>query len=356
MRFLLLSLVIHFSSIASAQPNSPVTKIAFGSCSRQSDTLQLWNEVLKFNPDIWIWGGDNVYGDTKDMKLLKAKYEEQKSRPSYQKLRESSFITGTWDDHDYGKNDAGKSFSKKKESKKLLLDFLDVPQDDHVWSRPGVYSSYTFGAGKQQIKIINLDTRWFRDNLKRNQFVAKPKRLETPRYKINKRGDVLGKKQWCWLVNELSSAGEQLILINSSIQVITDEHRLEKWGNFPTARQKLLDVITRTGKNVIILSGDQHIAEISRLEIPGITFPIYDITSSGLTHAKMNGREIANRYRVNNLIIEKNFGLLEIDWSGNHPKVLVSIRGHHNQLFLSHLISFDPDDQPSASPVLPQVE
>jgi alkaline phosphatase D len=348
---------VHFSSISTlAQHHRPVTRIAFGSCSRQSDTLQLWNEVLKFNPDIWIWGGDNVYGDTKDMKLLKAKYDEQKSRPSYQKLREASFITGTWDDHDYGKNDAGKYFSKKQESKKLLLDFLDVPHYDPVWSRPGVYGSYTVGTGEQQIKIINLDTRWFRDNLKRNRFVTKLKRLETPRYKTNKHGDVLGKEQWRWLVSELTKAQEQLVFINSSIQFITDEHRLEKWANFPKARQKLIELITSCGKNIIVLSGDQHIAEISKLEIPGTTFPIYDITSSGLTHAKMSGREIANRYRVENLIVEKNFGLLEIDWRGNYPKVLVSIRGHNNQLFLSHLISFDPADQPNATPALPLVE
>jgi alkaline phosphatase D len=323
-----------------AQPTMSISKIAFGSCSRQSDTLQLWSEILKFNPNVWIWGGDNVYGDTKDMKVLKAKYAEQKNRPSYQTLAESCFITGTWDDHDYGKNDAGKWFRKKKQSKELLLDFLDIPADDPVRKRPGVYSSYTLGEEQRQIKIINLDTRWFRDNLIRKRNGLK----KTTRYKTNKRGDVLGKKQWRWLKHELEEATEPLIFINSSIQVIADEQELEKWGNFPKARKRFLDLVIQSQKNVIILSGDQHISEISKLEIPGRALPLFDITSSGLTHVKNSSREIFNRYRIGHVITQKNFGLMEIDWSGEFPKVQVSIRGHHSQLFLALQISFDPAD------------
>jgi alkaline phosphatase D len=341
--FLVLCAVI----ITQAQPlPKAVSTIAFGSCSLQSDTVQLWDEILKFKPDVWIWGGDNIYGDTKDMKLLKAKYDLQKSRPSYQKLRQTCFITGTWDDHDYGKNDAGKSFSKKRKSKDLFLDFLDVPETDPVRSRPGVYSSYTLGEGEQRIKIINLDTRWFRDNLKRFHKTRKSKTIGA-RYRINKRGDILGKKQWEWLEHELTTADEPLIFINSSIQVIADEQGLEKWGNFPKARTRLLNLLAETGKNVILLSGDQHVAEISALEIPG-GIPLVDVTSSGLTHAKNSNREINNRYRITDLIVEKNFGLLEIDWLGGTPKVMVSIRGHHSALFIEYKISFEPKDKPAA--------
>lgn len=38
-------------------------------------------------------------------------------------------VVGTWDDHDYGLNDAGKEFGGKKTNQRLLLDFLDEPQD-----------------------------------------------------------------------------------------------------------------------------------------------------------------------------------------------------------------------------------
>lgn len=38
-------------------------------------------------------------------------------------------VIGTWDDHDYGLNDAGKEFMGKNMTQKLLMDFLDEPED-----------------------------------------------------------------------------------------------------------------------------------------------------------------------------------------------------------------------------------
>ena len=38
-------------------------------------------------------------------------------------------VIGTWDDHDYGLNDAGKEFSGKVFTQRLLLDFLDEAED-----------------------------------------------------------------------------------------------------------------------------------------------------------------------------------------------------------------------------------
>lgn len=42
-------------------------------------------------------------------------------------------VIGTWDDHDYGLNDAGKEFSGKNMTQKLLLDFLDEAPDSPRW-------------------------------------------------------------------------------------------------------------------------------------------------------------------------------------------------------------------------------
>src|SRR5690349_11085734 len=102
-------------------------KIAFGSCSHQDDKEQMWGDVLKRNANLWMWIGDNIYGDTHNMDSLKLKYDMQKNHPDYQKVVKAMPIIGTWDDHDYGANDGGKNFSKKAESKERLLDFLEIP-------------------------------------------------------------------------------------------------------------------------------------------------------------------------------------------------------------------------------------
>lgn len=54
-------------------------------------------------------------------------------------------VIGTWDDHDYGLNDAGKEFSGKDATQRLLLDFLDEPEDSARWVlQMGLWSYFTW--------------------------------------------------------------------------------------------------------------------------------------------------------------------------------------------------------------------
>lgn len=46
-------------------------KIAFGSCGKQTHPLPIFYEVVKQNPNVFIFLGDNIYGDTHDMDVLK---------------------------------------------------------------------------------------------------------------------------------------------------------------------------------------------------------------------------------------------------------------------------------------------
>ncbi|KAJ7967027.1 Alkaline phosphatase D [Quillaja saponaria] len=73
---------------------------------------------------------------------MEAGYKKAKSTPGYSHLLENTKVIGTWDDHDYGLNDAGKEFAGKITDQKLLLDFLDEPQDSPRRKQDGVYASY----------------------------------------------------------------------------------------------------------------------------------------------------------------------------------------------------------------------
>ncbi len=143
----------------------PLTTIAFGSCNKHDEPQPLWADILAQQPDLWVWLGDNVYGDTKNMRKLAQKYREQLARPEYQELLTEVPVIGTWDDHDYGVNDGGKAFGPKEASRDLMLEFLHVPQGRPVWDRQGAYQSYTFGPAGQRVKVLLLDTRYFRDEL-----------------------------------------------------------------------------------------------------------------------------------------------------------------------------------------------
>lgn len=331
MRSLIILALLTICTSAFAQRSKPLTTIAFGSCDHQYNPNKIWKEINKENPQLWIWGGDIIYGDSENMDTLRYKYSLQNNQPGYQQLKNNALITGTYDDHDYGVNDGGKNFRFKKESRNILFDFLEVPANDKARKHEGAYSAYVYGPRKKCVKVINLDTRYFRDSLEREQYINPSTNKPEYRYKKIEGRDILGEEQWAWLEKELNDSKAQVNIINSSIQVVSEEHRFEKWANFPTAHKRLYDLISRSkAKRIMILSGDRHIAELSKIDLPGMNYPLYDLSSSGMTHSTTIKDPEVNKYRVGELIGQRNFGLIQIQWSGSNPKVTYKIIGKDN--------------------------
>lgn len=296
--------------------------IVFGSCNDQTKPQPLWKDILAYNPDLWIWLGDNIYGDSEDAEFMKKQYNLQSKVSDYEKLVAYSSIVGIWDDHDYGLNNGGKEYAAKESNKKLMLDFLDVPSNAPVRKREGAFQSYSFGEVGKEVKVILLDSRYFRDT---------PDFERGRGYEPNLEGTILGEAQWTWLENELQNSTAQIHLIANGIQVIPEDHRFEKWANFPNERQRMFDLIKDTkAKGVILLSGDRHIGEVSKLDIEGMDYPLYEFTSSGLTHAYTNFTSEENRHRVGEVASELNFGVLQINWSEN-IEVKAMMRGLNNK-------------------------
>jgi alkaline phosphatase D len=140
-------------------------------------------------------------------------------------------------------------------------------------------------------------------------------------------GDILGSRQWKWLEEELSRPGAEVVVIGSSIQVLASQHRFEKWSNFPKAKARLWEVLKKSGaKGVVFVSGDRHQAEISCLRESPLGYPVFDVTSSGLTEAG-SGRGETNDLRLGEPWNATNFGALRIEWSDPEPKLVLEIRG-----------------------------
>jgi len=195
-------------------------------------------------------------------------------------------------------------------------DFLQVPQKAEVRKREGAYQAYTFGKGDKQVKVILLDSRYFRDAPIR----------ENREYIPNETGTILGEAQWKWLENELENSTAKIHIIANGIQVLQEEHAYEKWANFPNERQHLLDLLVEYQVNApILLSGDRHIAEFARIEYKGKS--IVEVTSSGLTHSYEALESEPNKHRIGKLITSLNYGSMMIDWSGDMPKITLQIRG-----------------------------
>ncbi len=313
--------------------NIQLKTIAVGSCNRQDLPQDIWKSILEKKPDLWIWLGDNIYGDTEDMEVLKSKYLIQKSAPEYRNLLQQTQVIGIWDDHDYGVNDGDKNYPFREASKMLMLDFLDVAESSPARTREGGYQSYTFGPEGKKVKILLLDARYFRDTLQETGID------DGNRYFPNETGDILGEAQWEWLENELTESDAQIHLIGSGIQMIPEEQFFEKWANFPTARKRLFDLINKTKPAFpLLLSGDRHIAELSKMPMDSLSQPIFELTASGMTHTWRNMMDESNRYRVGELVVSKNYGLIQIDWTSNTPSVFVQVLNPENQPLLTEKI------------------
>lgn len=284
--------------------------LAFGSCNKTELPNLLWDDILDAKPDVWVWGGDNIYADTDDMHLLKNMYTKQKNIEGYKQLLKTTDIVGTWDDHDYGLNDGGVEYASKDKSQQEFLNFMNVAEDSPLRKQKGIYSSKEYTVKEGSIKLIVLDTRYFRTSLTPD--TETKKRVKPNDYGV---GTILGETQWTWLENQLSQSTAEFNIIVSSIQFLSREHGFEAWGNFPHEVHRLKEVLVLSkAKGVIILSGDRHISEFSRTTVNGMNYPLIDFTSSGLTHTYKGFSGEPNEYRVGEVIFTESFGVLSFNF------------------------------------------
>ncbi|MGK0363469.1 MAG: alkaline phosphatase D [Saprospiraceae bacterium] len=304
------------------KPLTQITKIAFGSCGREYEPLPIFNRIIEHEPDMFIFLGDNIYGDTKIMDTLRAKYARLEAKESFQNLIQNTEILATWDDHDFGWNDAGREYEFKEEAKEIFLDFFNESDTSSRRKHRGIYHSYDYTIGDKKLQVILLDNRTFRDKLKPyNGEFDDDRRYSFYRtdYAPHTTPDstFLGQQQWEWLDLQLQKPAD-IRLIGSGSQFGIEWNGYEAWANYPHEQQKMLDLIKKNKANgVIFLTGDVHYSEISKLKTD--FYPIYDFTSSGLSSTWHFATP--NENRIEGPIMDNHFGLITIDWLATHPEI-----------------------------------
>lgn len=316
------------------EPNQDllVSRIALGSCAKQDRPMPIWSAVSTFKPDVLLMLGDNIYGDTEDMTVLRQKYELLGADRGFGMIRNTVPIVAVWDDHDYGANDAGLEFPKRRESQEVFLDFFKIPDDAVVRKRQGIYRAMVVGPIGRRVQFICLDTRFHRTPLKAMPQAEHVKGLGPYVPTDAPDATVLGSHQWDWLAAMLQRPAEIRIIL-SSIQVASIEHGWEHWGQFPAERAKLLKTIRDSAAaGVIVVSGDRHSAEISRIPAgdDALAYPLYDLTASSLNQPKrMDNDPEPNRYRLGERFHAANFGTIQIEWGtaddGGLPALTLAI-------------------------------
>lgn len=343
-------LFVFFSSPADTSADLPdsnqvIGKIVFGSCIKQDLPTPIFYTMAGEFPDLVLFLGDNIYADTEDMAVMRAKYDRLSANADFRRLRSSFPIMATWDDHDFGVNDGGADFPKKRASEEEFMRFWDVPAQSPIRTRPGVYDAKVFGPEGRRVQVIMLDTRYFRSPLKTGKrrvggpYVADDSPEKT----------MLGADQWAWLERELEKPAE-VRLIATSIQMIPEARGQEAWANLPNERERLISLIKKTGaEGVVLLSGDRHWAELSccREKVP---YPLYEVTSSSFNQIHPRGTPTENCFRADERTYHReNYGVVHIDWKREIPAISLEVKDIEGGIRIEKKIALG-DLQPNSDP------
>lgn len=304
-------------------------KILFGSCSHQDKAMPIFDAINKEQADLFIFLGDNIYGDTENMADMAAKYQRLAKIEGFQQLTTNTPTIAIWDDHDFGENDAGAEYPRKEQSRQLMLDFWHEPKNSPRYTRKdGIYTSYMYGAGQQKVQVILPDLRWNRAPLNAvsaSVYHNERKSQNMGPYSPSKdpNASMLGEKQWQWLEQELQKPSA-IKIIGSSLQLLPEFTGWESWANFPKDRQRLLTLINKHQVNgVVIISGDTHWGEMSKVS-ENLAYPLWEVTSSGLTE---EWKQVSpNKHRVGKFTHHVNYGEMLIDWQAADTKITLRLK------------------------------
>ncbi|RYV00511.1 metallophosphatase [Shewanella sp. OPT22] len=339
MKFSNLIYTVLVFSFISLPVHSKTQKIYFGSCAKQYKPMPIFEAINRDKPDVFIMLGDNVYGDTEDMKELKAKYAMLGENQGFKTLKQQSKVVAIWDDHDFGENDAGKEYPQKETSRKIMLDFFNEPKTSARYSRTdGIYTSYVYGDNDKKVQVILPDLRWNRDELhsvSKFDYATKriPNNMGPYTASLDSSASMLGETQWQWLEKELLKPAK-LKIIGSSLQLLPEFTGWESWANFPNDRNRLISFIQKHKINgVLIISGDTHWGEVSRINTAN-SYPLWEVTSSGLSE---KWKDVSpNKHRVGKFTNNVNYGFIEIDWDKVDPVIEFGLKNQQGDQLNKH--------------------
>lgn len=308
MQVILALSLLAFSQFTHSQTNhdrlgaiKELKRISFGSCNNQANDQPLWKDLSVQKPDLWIWGGDNIYADWSVEGDVNRGYSDQNQNPGYQAFKSQTPIIGTWDDHDYGADNADGNYPGRVQSQQSFLDFVEEPVDSPRRTQEGIYTSYSFGEVDKKTKVLLLDNRYF-------------KNLE-PGYPM------LGKKQWDWLEAELTESAAKIHFIVAGLPVTSPLiPYTSEWAE-TSDLDRMLKLIKKTeAKGVVFLTGDKHFSSIYK------RWGQLEFMSSGMTHVAQRrtwwylGRNYPTTY------FGLSYGQIDISWDDQVPVILLSMR------------------------------
>ena len=290
--------------------NQEIVALGFGSCLHQDRSMAILNTIEKKELDLFMFIGDNVYGDQEDGeldKLIRTYKQQYNNLEDFLKNVSTEFI---WDDHDFGLNDGGSNYRYKDTAKELFLETWQIPANDPRRQRDGLYFDKMLKKNGMKIHLIFLDNRTFKSEWKlTDEFNKEGKERYVEDFNPEK--TLLGKKQWSWLKDKLK-VDSNIKIILSSLQILSLGHGWESWDKFPLERSRFFNLIDESNvSNFFILSGDRHRGGFYQFKTAD-NKNIYEFTSSSLNLPIPFNTEEEGPLRIGSTYRKANFGVVRI--------------------------------------------
>ena len=283
---------------------------------------QIYSNIAETKADFMVWLGDNTYlreSDYNSVTGIFKRYTHTRSTPEMQKMFAVMHHYAIWDDHDYGPNDSDRSFAHKNESFNAFQLF---------WPNP------TFGIGdlKGAISFFSWNDCDF--------FLLDNRFYRTPDKSDENSKTQLGAEQKQWLKDALTYSDAAFKFIAIGGEFLNTSGIFETYSNFGFAeeRAEIIEFIQKNNiKNVIFLTGDRHLSEVSVLE-RGDCPRIFDITSSPFSSgpAESPPNEV-NPLRIpGSLFTQHNFTKIDITGTSKNRKLVVTFRDSDGKILYSY--------------------
>ena len=248
----------------------------------------IFDVMAEHEKDFMIWMGDNVYylnGEWRKRQKMHQKNLRMRFNTHLDTFLKSCPQYATWDDHDFGDNNAGSKHRYKYAALEIFKQYWNNPYAG-LDTVPGVFCHFS----QKDADFFLLDAR----------FHAKDSTM-------------LGTAQTQWLQEQLKKSTANFKFIVSGTQILADNPSGEDMGDYGNEREQLLDFLeTEKITGVIFLSGDRHYGELMKMERE-TAYPLYEMTSSPLTSWVNPGYTKKNPLRQSStLALTENFGKIEL--------------------------------------------
>ncbi len=312
----------------------PDFTVAIGSCLYINETewdrpgtpygsdYKILSVIVSKRPDVMLWLGDNTYYREVDWHTvagLRNRWTHTRSAPDLQPLLGATHHYALWDDHDYGPNDADRSYRLRSEALDMHKLFW-ANQTYGTQETRGVFGRFEWG----DVEFFLLDDRYHRS----------PNRAPDDGNKT-----MFGKEQLQWLKDGLLSSQAPFKIVANGNQVLNPSLGAETFFAFRAEYEELLRFIKgQKITGVVFLSGDRHLTELTVLKDSSF-YPLYDYTSSSLTaglYPTSNNPAIVPGTLVSDA---HTFGILRFSGPRRDRKLVMECWDHTGKLRWSHEIN-----------------